>query len=50
MFQTLEATVDATGEIRLLTEISLEKNRRALVMVFDEERKKAETSKKENPN
>ena len=45
MIQTLEAIVDETGKIRLLTEIHLKQSRRALVMILDEEPK---TSKKEN--
>ncbi len=48
MIQTLEAIVDETGKIRLLTEIHLKKSRRALVTILDEEPKEAKTSKKEN--
>jgi len=40
MIQTLEAIVDETGKIRLLTEIHLKKSRRALVTILDEERKR----------
>lgn len=35
MIQTLEAIVDETGKIRLLTEICLEKSRRALMTILD---------------
>ncbi len=48
MIQTLEAIVDETGKIRLLTEVHLKKKRRALVTILDEEPKASETSKKEN--
>jgi hypothetical protein len=39
MIQTLEAIVDETGKIRLLSEVRLEKSRRALVTILDEEPK-----------
>ncbi len=39
MTQTLEAIVDETGNIKLLTEIRLEKSRRALVTILDDEPK-----------
>lgn len=39
MIQTLEATVDETGKIKLLTEIHLKKSHRALVTILDEEPK-----------
>jgi hypothetical protein len=39
MIQTLEAVVDETGKIRLLTEIHLKESRRALVTILDEEPK-----------
>ena len=39
MIQTLEAIVDETGKIRLLTEVHLKKKRRALVTILDEEPK-----------
>lgn len=39
MIQTLEAIADKSGKIRLLTEISLEENRRALVTILDEQPK-----------
>ena len=48
MIQTLEAIVDETGKIRLLTEIHLKQSRRALVMILDEKPKTSKTSKKEN--
>ncbi len=48
MIQTLEAIVDETGKIRLLTEVHLKKSRRALVTILDEEPKEAKVSKKEN--
>ncbi|MBS1794864.1 MAG: hypothetical protein JSS81_13475 [Acidobacteria bacterium] len=41
MIQTLEAVVDETGKIRLLTAVHLKKNRRALVTILDEEPKTA---------
>lgn len=34
MIQTLEATVDETGKIRVPTEIRLEKSRRALMTIY----------------
>ncbi|HMJ09180.1 MAG TPA: hypothetical protein VK468_09250 [Pyrinomonadaceae bacterium] len=37
--QTLEAIVDSTGTVRLLTDAKLPKNRRALVTILDEEPK-----------
>jgi hypothetical protein len=39
MSQTLEATIDPKGRITLHEKISLEKERRALVTVLDEEPK-----------
>lgn len=39
MIQTLEAVVDETGKIKLLTEVHLKKSRRALVTILDEEPK-----------
>jgi hypothetical protein len=39
MIQTLEAVVDETGKISLLTEVRLKKSRRALVTILDEEPK-----------
>lgn len=48
MIQDLEAVIDQTGKIRLLTEIHLNESRRALVTILDEEPKEAKASKKEN--
>jgi len=48
MIQTLEAIVDETGKITLLTEIHLKKSRQALVTILDQEPKEAKASKKEN--
>ena len=48
MIQTLEAIVDETGKVRLLTEIHLKKSRRALATILDEEPNEAKASKKEN--
>lgn len=39
LIQTLEAIVNETGNIRLLTEVRLPKSRRALVTILDEEPK-----------
>jgi hypothetical protein len=39
MIQTLEAVVNESGKIELLTEIRLKKRQRALVMILDEEPK-----------
>ncbi|MDQ2747444.1 MAG: hypothetical protein M3T96_09310 [Acidobacteriota bacterium] len=36
MIRNLEAVVDETGRIRLLTQIHLQKSRRALVTILDE--------------
>lgn len=47
MIQTLEAMVDETGRIRLLTEIHLEKSRRALVTILDEEPKVSQKAQKD---
>lgn len=47
MSQTFEAIVSETGEISLLKEIRLEKPRRALVTILDEEPKVSDESKKE---
>ena len=38
MLQTIEATIDAQGNVRLLQPIQLPKSRRAYVMIFDDER------------
>ena len=48
MIQTLEAIVDRTGKISLLTEVHLKENRRALVTILDESPKVFPKSKKEN--
>ena len=48
MIQTLEAVVDKTGKIRLLEDIVLDENRRALVTILDEKPKVPLISKKEN--
>ncbi len=47
MIQTLEAVVNESGEIELLTEIRLKKRQRALVTILDEEPKISGESKKE---
>ncbi len=47
MIQTLEAIVNETGKISLLTEVRLKTSRRALVMILDEEPKLPAISKKE---
>lgn len=44
--QTLEAIVDKTGNVRLLTEISLPEDRRALLTILDEEPHERAESKK----
>ena len=36
MIQTVEAIIDAHGKVKLLKEISLPEDRRALVTIFDE--------------
>ncbi len=36
MIQTVEAIVDKTGKVNLLTEIRLKENRRAIVTILDE--------------
>ena len=38
MLQTIEATIDEQGNVRLLQPIQLPKSRRAYVMIFDDER------------
>ena len=48
MIQDLEAVVDESGKIRLLTEIHLKESRRALVTILDEAPKEAKASQKEN--
>ena len=42
MIQTLEAIVDKTGKVSLLTEVRLNENRRALVTILEEEPKMSE--------
>ncbi len=37
MIQTLEAIVDTSGKVNLLTEIRLKENRRAIVTILDEQ-------------
>ncbi len=44
--QTVEAIVDSTGTVRLLTKVRLPGNRRALLTILDEEPKVTDTSKK----
>ncbi len=48
VMQTLEAIVDKTGNVRLLTEISLPEDRRALLTILDEEPHERAESKKAN--
>ena len=45
--QTVEAIIDKTGKVKLLTEIRLPERRRALLTILDEEPQVAEDSKKE---
>lgn len=47
IMQTLEAVVDKTGKVRLLTEIRLPENRRALLTILDEEPKESAETKKD---
>lgn len=47
MIQTVEAVVNESGKIELLTEIRLKKRQRALVTILDEEPKMPDESKKE---
>lgn len=47
MIQTLEAVVNESGKIELLTEIRLKKRQRALVTILDEEPKVLDKSKKD---
>ena len=47
MTQTFEAIVNEEGKISLLTEVRLETNRRALVIILDEEPKIPVISQKE---
>lgn len=49
MIQTIEAIVDETGTVSLLTEVRLKENRRALVTILEEKPKILENiSSKEN--
>ena len=45
--QTLEATIDRTGRVKLLTEIRLPEERRALLTILDEEPHDSPDAKKE---
>ncbi len=45
--QTVEAIVDKTGKVELLTEISLPERRRALLTILDEEPHDTPETKKE---
>ncbi len=45
--QTLEATIDRKGKVRLLTEIRLPKERRALLTILDEEPQDSPEANKE---
>ena len=44
MIQTIEAIVDKTGKVNLLTEIRLKENRRAIVTILDETPSISETA------
>ncbi len=44
MIQTLEAIVDKTGKVNLLSEISLKEDRRAIVTILDEKPRVSETA------
>ncbi|CAN5433287.1 hypothetical protein BH10ACI1_BH10ACI1_20180 [soil metagenome] len=44
MIQTLEAVVDKTGKVNLLTEIRLKESRRAIVTILDEKPNISETA------
>ena len=44
MIQTLEAVVDKTGKVKLLTEIRLKESRRAIVTILDEKPNISETA------
>ena len=45
--QTIEAIVGSTGAVKLLTDVRLPRNRRALLTILDEEPKVTDDSKKE---
>lgn len=47
IMQTIEAIVDASGTVRLLTDVRLPRDRRALLTILDEEPKATDKSKKE---
>lgn len=47
--QTIEAIVDANGAIKLLSDIRLPKNRRALLTILDEEPKHVDVESKAAP-
>jgi hypothetical protein len=44
MIQTLEAIVDTSGKVNLLTEIRLKESRRAIVTILDEKPAVSETA------
>ncbi len=45
--QTVEAIVDKNGKVKLLSDVRLPKNRRALLTILDEEPKESTESQKE---
>lgn len=45
--QTVEAIVDSTGTVKLLTKVRLPKNRRVLLTILDEEPKESAEVRKE---
>ena len=48
MIQTVEAIIETTGKVSLMTEVHLKENRRALVTILEESPKVFPKSKKEN--
>ena len=48
MIQTVEAIIETTGKVSLMTEVHLKENRRALVTILEESPKIFPKSKKEN--
>ena len=48
MIQTLEAIIETTGKVSLITEVRLKENHRALVTILEELPKISPKSKKEN--
>jgi hypothetical protein len=48
MIQDLEAVIDESGKVKLLTEVRLKESRRALVTILDETPTEAKASRKEN--